>query len=159
MGHHQPPLVLSLSQIQSGGGLLIVNPHGNEQAHQGQSGGQGPLMNGLTPLPPTAATPDVNGHLVHSTSSTRSDTSSNSPLDTNGAVNVGATSPVSSAVRSLANLSDFSLDVSNGNYDNYGGITDSLLSAEATKDPKEPPAGHRAPSSGGPLLDFKSAFR
>ena len=102
MGHHQPPLVLSLSQIQSGGGLLIVNPHGNEQqaAPQAQAPPhQGPLMNGLTPLPPTAATPDVNGHLVHSTSSTRSDTSSNSPLDTSGGVNVGATSPVSSAVR------------------------------------------------------------
>ena len=104
MGHHQPPLVLSLSQIQSGGGLLIVNPHGNEQqaAPQAQAPPhQGPLMNGLTPLPPTAATPDVNGHLVHSTSSTRSDTSSNSPLDTSGGVNVGATSPVSSAVRKL----------------------------------------------------------
>lgn len=70
-------------------------------------------------------------------------------------------SPVSSAVRSLANLSDFSLDVSNGNYDNYGGITDSLLSAEAAKDPKSevaPPVDHRPPTSGGPLLDFKSAF-
>ena len=102
MGHHQPPLVLSLSQIQSGGGLLIVNPHGNEQqAAQAPPPHQGPLMNGLTPLPPAAAsTPDVNGHLVHSTSSTRSDTSSNhSPLDTSGGVNVGATSPVSSAVR------------------------------------------------------------
>ena len=128
-------------------------------------------MNGLTPLPP--ATPDaVNGHLLHSTSSTRSDTSSNSPLDTNPAsqlTNVGATSPVTSAVRSLNNLSDFSLDVSNGNYDNYGGITDSLLSAEANKEPKEasggtasagPPVGHHRAhqSSGGPLLDFKSAF-
>ena len=102
MGHHQPPLVLSLSQIQSGGGLLIVNPHGNEQqAAQAPPPHQGPLMNGLTPLPPTAASTasDVNGHLVHSTSSTRSDTSSNhSPLDTSGGVNVGATSPVSSAV-------------------------------------------------------------
>ena len=29
------------------------------------------------------------------------------------------------------------MDVSNGNYDNYGGITDSLLSAEASKDLKE----------------------
>ena len=102
MGHHQPPLVLSLSQIQSGGGLLIVNPHGNEQQAAPAPPHQGPLMNGLTPLPPTAASTasDVNGHLVHSTSSTRSDTSSNhSPLDTSGGVNVGATSPVSSAVR------------------------------------------------------------
>ena len=101
MGHHQPPLVLSLSQIQSGGGLLIVNPHGNEQQAAPAPPHQGPLMNGLTPLPPTAASTasDVNGHLVHSTSSTRSDTSSNhSPLDTSGGVNVGATSPVSSAV-------------------------------------------------------------
>ena len=52
--------------------------------------------------------------------------------------------------------------MSNGNYDNYGGITDSLLSAEANKDPKESSnasaAGHRAQGSGGPLLDFKSAF-
>ena len=59
-------------------------------------------------------------------------------------------------------MSDFSLDVSNGNYDNYVGITDSLLSAEANKDPKESSnagaAGHRAQGSGGPLLDFKSAF-
>ena len=88
-------------------------------------------------------------------------------------------------VRSLTNLSDFSLDVSNGNYDNYGGITDSLLSAEASKDLKQEggspggtvgaPGGHRHPThhgghhqtqqhnpgthgSSGPLLDFKSAF-
>ena len=58
-------------------------------------------------------------------------------------------------MRSLTNLSDFSLDVSNGNYDNYGGITDSLLSAEAGKDLKETggspggsvtPGGHRNPT-------------
>ena len=91
-------------------------------------------------------------------------------------------------MRSLTNLSDFSLDVSNGNYDNYGGITDSLLSAEASKDLKETGGspgggnagaagvgGHRNPGaqhhhqtqqqhnpgatgSNGPLLDFKSAF-
>jgi hypothetical protein len=86
-------------------------------------------------------------------------------------------------VRSLTNLSDFSLDVSNGNYDNYGGITDSLLSAEASKDLKQEggspggtvaAGGHRHPThhghhqtqqhnpgshgSSGPLLDFKSAF-
>ena len=104
IGHHQPPLVLSLSQIQSGGGLLIVNPHGpggqndhhQQQQQQQQQGGHG-QMNGLTPLPP--ATPDVNGHLLHSAGSTRSDTSSNSPLDSSGGLtNVGATSPVSSAV-------------------------------------------------------------
>ena len=110
IGHHQPPLVLSLSQIQSGGGLLIVNPHGpgghggqndhhqqqQQQPQQPQQGGHG-QMNGLTPLPP--ATPDVNGHLLHSAGSTRSDTSSNSPLDSSGGLtNVGATSPVSSAV-------------------------------------------------------------
>ena len=81
-----------------------------------------------------------------------------------GLTNVG-TSPVSSAVRSLTNLSDFSLDVSNGNYDNYGGITDSLLSAEAGKDPKDANSSHSqggGQSGGaqqrGPLLDFKSAF-
>ena len=103
IGHHQPPLVLSLSQIQSGGGLLIVNPHGpggqndhHQQQQQQQQGGHG-QMNGLTPLPP--ATPDVNGHLLHSAGSTRSDTSSNSPLDSSGGLtNVGAVSPVSSAV-------------------------------------------------------------
>jgi hypothetical protein len=169
MGHHHTPLVLSLSQIQSGGGLLIVNPHngGVEQLHAGH-------MNGLTPLPPpTSGAGDVNGHLLHSTGSTRSDTSSNSPLG-------GLASPVSSAVRSLTNLSDFSLDVSNGNYDNYGGITDSLLSAEASKTEVEikhengvpsqhhPPISHQrgggpthgqgGAATGGPLLDFKSAF-
>ena len=84
-----------------------------------------------------------------------------------GLTNVG-TSPVSSAVRSLTNLSDFSLDVSNGNYDNYGGITDSLLSAEAGKDPKDANSSHSQGPGGqsggtgaqqrGPLLDFKSAF-
>ena len=98
--------MLSLSQIQSGGGLLIVNPHGpgghggqndhHQQQQPQQQGGHG-QMNGLTPLPP--ATPDVNGHLLHSAGSTRSDTSSNSPLDSSGGLtNVGATSPVSSAV-------------------------------------------------------------
>ena len=48
--HHPPPLVLSLSQLQPGGGLLIVNSgvRGN--------GGHSPVtttstaMNGLTPL-------------------------------------------------------------------------------------------------------------
>ena len=99
--------MLSLSQIQSGGGLLIVNPHGggpNDHHQQQHGGGQQQQqqqnhgqMNGLTPLPP--ATPDVNGHLLHSAGSTRSDTSSNSPLDSSGGLtNVGATSPVSSAV-------------------------------------------------------------
>ena len=88
-----------------------------------------------------------------------SETSSNSPMD-GLASNVGA-SPVSSAVRSLTNLSDFSLDVSNGNYDNYGGITDSLLSAEASKDVKVETTNATSHSGGqqrGPLLDFKSAF-
>ncbi len=79
-------------------------------------------------------------------------------------------------MRSLNNLSDFSLDVSNGNFDNYGGITDSLLSAEASKEAKESspesvghrslvhqqphlPAHQQPPQPGqGPLLDFKSAF-
>ena len=61
-------------------------------------------------------------------------------------------------MRSLTNLSDFSLDVSNGNYDNYGGITDSLLSVEASKDLKETggspggggsAGGHRNPAHHG----------
>ena len=55
-------------------------------------------------------------------------------------------------MRSLTNLSDFSLDVSNGNYDNYGGITDSLLSAEASKDLKETggsPGGSAVTGAGG----------
>ena len=113
IGHHQPPLVLSLSQIQSGGGLLIVNPHGtpnDPHHHQGSQQPQHPAqpaqpnhpppMNGLTPLPPT--NPEVNGHLMHSAGSTRSDTSSKSPLDSSGGLtNVGATSPVSSAVSQL----------------------------------------------------------
>ncbi len=215
-GHH--PLVLSLSQLQSGGGLLIVNPangepqphpgqhhapphphqmphHQQQQPHHGHHGGH-PQMNGLTPLtlpPPPTPTPgsgstgsEVNGggsgggHLLHSAGSNRSsDTmessaSSNSPLD--------GLAPVSNAVRSLANLSDFnSLDVNNGNgFDGYGGITDSLLSesgkereASGSKSGSESggagcgQAGqqhHRSASGGGagtpsgPLLDFKSAF-
>ena len=52
-------------------------------------------------------------------------------------------------MRSLTNLSDFSLDVSNGNYDNYGGITDSLLSAEASKDLKETGGSPGGGGSGG----------
>lgn len=155
--------MLSLSQIQSGGGLLIVNPHGADHHQQTQQPPHpGQQMNGLTPLPPSSVTPDVNGHLLHGAASSRSDTSSNSPLDTNAMTSVGATSPVGSAVRSLTNLSDFSLDVSNGNYDNYGGITDSLLSAEASKEakdgssPSHRSAPHQQPQ--GPLLDFKSAF-
>ena len=56
----------------------------------------------------------------------------------------------------------YSLDVSNGNYDNYGGITDSLLSAEASKDAKVEPTETSHSGGGqqqrGPLLDFKSAF-
>merc|ERR1719433_1640353 len=80
-------------------------------------------------------------------------------------MDAGLASPVSNAVRSLNNLSDFSLDVSNGNFDNYGGITDSLLSAEASKDSKVEPTetNHHSGGGGGqpqrgPLLDFKSAF-
>ena len=144
--------------------MLIVNPHGNNsEQHPGQQAGHphAGQMNGLTPLPPPTSS-EVNGHLLHNTAggSTRSsETSSNSPMD-GLASNVGA-SPVSSAVRSLTNLSDFSLDVSNGNYDNYGGITDSLLSAEASKDVKVETTNATSHSGGqqrGPLLDFKSAF-
>ena len=98
--------MLSLSQIQSGGGLLIVNPHGNNsEQHPGQQAGHphAGQMNGLTPLPPPTSS-EVNGHLLHNTAggSTRSsETSSNSPMD------AGLASPVSNAVRSLNNLSDF----------------------------------------------------
>ena len=46
-------------------------------------------------------------------------------------------------------MSDFSLDVSNGNYDNYGGITDSLLSAEASKDLKVEAGGSPGGSGSG----------
>ena len=91
-GHQQPPLVLSLSQIQSGGGLLIVNPHGNDQQ--------------MTPLPPGSGSGD--NHLLHSSNnSNRSDTSNSSALDGT------ATSPVSSAVRSIIQpllVQQFSID-------------------------------------------------
>ncbi len=56
-------------------------------------------------------------------------------MDLGGAASTS--SPVSSAVRSLASLSDFSLDLNNGNFDTYSGVqpvTDTMLSGhEASK--------------------------
>ena len=63
---------------------------------------------------------------------------SSSPVDLGGAASTS--SPVSSAVRSLASLSDFSLDLNNGNFDTYSGVqpvTDTMLSGhEASKQVK-----------------------
>jgi len=86
MGHHHgPPLVLSLSQIQQGSSLLIVNPTSGGS----DGGGHSPVgntLNGLTPLVLSSTSSDPNGHMLHS--SARSDTmessaSSNSPVDLN----------------------------------------------------------------------------
>jgi hypothetical protein len=88
---------------------------------------------------------------------------SSSPVELGGAASTS--SPVSSAVRSLASLSDFSLDLNNGNFDNYSGVTDTMLSGhEATKtEMKSPEMQHHAASHHvghhghhrGPLLDFR----
>ena len=143
----------------------------------------------LTPLALTHENGPNGGHgMMHSN---RSDTmessaSSNSPLDsTVSGGGIGTSSPVSSAVRSLTSLSDFSsLDMTTGGgaanpFDAYGGvqpITDSLLSGVAPGDGAgagdSKGSGEGNPSkteairnnnnnySGapGPLLDFKSAF-
>ena len=83
-----------------------------------------------------------------------------------GASAPAGSSPVSSAVRSLNSLSDFTLDVSNGNYADTngsipssgggagGGPVDSLLSGASKSDH----SGSSGSGSGGPLMDFKSAF-
>ena len=168
---NQPPLVLSLSQIQSGNGLLILN--GQNQHENGH-------MNRLTPLSlPPLSSGSAEGHphnaMMHSN---RSDTmessaSSNSPLESS-AGGMGTASPVSSAVRSLTSLSDFSsLDMTSGNpnhFDPYSGlqpVTDSLLSGTANSDHElgnkhdvksENRNNNNNNNNSGPLLDFKSAF-
>jgi hypothetical protein len=70
---------------------------------------------------------------------------------TSAAAASAASNAVSSAVRSLNSLSDFTLDVSNGNYDSYS-VTDSLLSGKASVEKD----GGSHPQPPGALLDFKS---
>ena len=147
-----PHLVLSVSQVQTSNGLLILNsgaPGGGAAhldpvtGHMIPGGGVGGVgggthLNSLPHLAAAAAAAAYHGmehppHPPHPPAPLRPES-----LD-------GGSSAVSSAVRSLNSLSDFTLDVSNGNYDPYPPpvVTDTMLGK-----------GHDGKDGHG-LLDFK----
>ena len=131
------PLVLSVSQVQTSNGLLILNSSGGAPTHH-----QHPHLDPVT------------GHMIHPGGGTThhlSHLSAYPPQPPHPPPQPRSDSEaVSSAVRSLNSLSDFTLDVSNGNYGGGGG------------DPYPPPPivndtmlgkGHEGGKEG--LLDFK----
>ena len=141
-----PHLVLSVSQVQTSNGLLILNSQQNSQPHAHAhldpvtghmippGGGGGGGVTHLNSLPPHLAYPP------HPPAAPPPPPPRSESLD-------GGSSAVSSAVRSLNSLSDFTLDVSNGNYgDPYPPpvVTDTMLGK-----------GHEGKEGHGGLLDFK----
>eukprot|EP00095_Tigriopus_kingsejongensis_P010378 maker-scaffold251_size238241-snap-gene-1.17 protein:Tk10378 transcript:maker-scaffold251_size238241-snap-gene-1.17-mRNA-1 annotation:"calmodulin-binding transcription" len=157
---NQAHLVLSVSQIQTNNGLLILNNQPNPNQ---------PGQAYLPQHPHHMSQLHNQNHPEQIVSSNQSDS-----IDSHGSSNSpnATTSSVGSALRSLTNLSDFTLE-NNGNYDPYS-VTDTLLSAAGESDPghggegrgnREPGpkdhvnANHHMHMVGsGPLLDFKSAF-
>ena len=132
-----PHLVLSVSQVQTSNGLLILNS-GAPGAHHPQphldpvtghmvpgGGGGGGHLSALPHLAAAAAAAAYHGmehppHPPPPPPPPRSDS-----LDGGS---VASSNAVSSAVRSLNSLSDFTLDVTNGNYDSYPPVvTDTML--------------------------------
>ncbi|XP_059085704.1 calmodulin-binding transcription activator 1-like isoform X2 [Tigriopus californicus] len=156
-------LVLSVSQIQTNNGLLILN---NQNHHNQPYLPQHPAhpnphqhhSTGMTNL-------HAHQHPEQAVSSNQSDS-----VDSHGSSrnSPSATTSVSSALRSLNNLSDFALE-NNGNYEPYS-VTDTLLSAGgesdsahgdsrgANRNTEGNPKETTMPSGNTPLLDFKSAF-
>ena len=148
-GHSTPsrghtPLVLSLSQLQGSGGLVILN----------SNSGPTSTTSSLSPYarqisPPAPNTPSPRPPLI---SSCEADISS---------ATRGEVGSVSAAVNTLTNIHEFSLDLHNGNFDTgYSGlqpVTDSLLSGSESRKSDEDSIKSESDHA-GPLLDFKSAF-
>lgn len=147
-GHSTPnrgptPLVLSLSQLQGSGGLVILN----------SNSGPTSTTSSLSPYnrqisPPTPDTPSPRPIM----SSCHPDMSSASR---------GEVGSVSAAVNTLTNIHEFGLDLHNGNFDTgYSGlqpVTDTLLSGSESRKSDEDSIKSESDHA-GPLLDFKSAF-
>ena len=161
-GHSTPsrghtPLVLSLTQLQGSGGLVILNsssgPSSTSQHTPASGGSRGVSVSSPAPAPaPAPSTPSPRP--VASSCSEQSQAESR-----------GEVGSVTAAVNTLNNIHEFALDLHNGNYDSgYGGlqpVTDSLLSgSESRKSDTEESVKSETGDSGqaGPLLDFKSAF-
>ena len=135
-GHNN--LVLSLSQLQGSGGLVILNSNSG-------------------PTSTTSAPPHHRGDVAASnTPSPRPDTAPDISSASRGEVG-----SVTAAVNTLNNIHEFALDLHNGNYDSgYSGlqpVTDSLLSGSESRKSDEESVKSESDHA-GPLLDFKSAF-
>ena len=139
-------LVLSLSQLQGSGGLVILNSNSGPTSttsappHQHRAG---PVAGPVTSPSPTTPSPRPEAPDISSASR-------------------GEVGSVSAAVNTLNNIHEFALDLHNGNYDSaYGGlqpVTDSLLSGSESRKSDEESVKSESDNHAGPLLDFKSAF-
>ena len=157
-GHHGSGLVLSLTQLQGSGGLVILNS-ASSSAH--------PRHHGQLVTSPAPATPTTPSPRPEQTAPSQAELSSASR---------GEVGSVSAAVNTLNNIHEFGLEeLHSGGYDagGYGAglaaaaVTDSLLSGsgesrksdeESVKSDSGEAAGGGGGHQAGPLLDFKSAF-
>ena len=143
-----PHLVLSVSQVQTSNGLLILNG----ATHQPPPGAHldpvtGHMIPGAgTHLPPHLAAAAAAYHGMEHPPHPHPPPPPPAPPRSES-LDGGGSSAVSSAVRSLNSLSDFTLDVSNGNYDPYPPVVSDTMLGKA-HDGKE---GHG-------LLDFKPSL-
>ena len=154
-GHSTPsrghtPLVLSLTQLQGSGGLVILNSSSGPTSTTPQGGGPRQLtVNSPAPTPTTPSPRPV--------ASVNSSCAEQSQAESRGEVG-----SVSAAVNTLNNIHEFALDLHNGNYDSgYGGlqpVTDSLLSGSESRKSDDESVKSESDNHAGPLLDFKSAF-
>ena len=140
------PLVLSLTQLQGSGGLVILNSASSTTHAQNTPRG----VAGSSPAPaPAPSTPSPRP--VASSCSEQSQAESR-----------GEVGSVTAAVNTLNNIHEFALDLHNGNYDSgYGGlqpVTDSLLSGSESRKSDTEESVKSEGGQAGPLLDFKSAF-
>ena len=139
------PLVLSLTQLQGSGGLVILNS-ASSTTHA-QNNARGVARSSPAPAPSTPSPRPV-----------ASSCSEQSQAESRGEVG-----SVSAAVNTLNNIHEFALDLHNGNYDSagYGGlqpVTDSLLSGSESRKSDTEESVKSEGGQAGPLLDFKSAF-
>lgn len=147
-GHSTPsrghtPLVLSLSQLQGSGGLVILNSGSGPTSTTSSMSPYGRQIS-----PPVPTTPSPRPLLAACEADISSATR-------------GEVGSVSAAVNTLTNIHEFSLDLHNGNFDSgYSGlqpVTDSLLSGSESRKSDEESIKSESDHA-GPLLDFKSAF-
>ena len=155
--HHGSGLVLSLTQLQGSGGLVILNS---------ASSSAPPRHHGQLVTSPAPATPTTPSPRPEQTAPSQAELSSASR---------GEVGSVSAAVNTLNNIHEFGLEeLHSGGYDTGGygaglaaaAVTDSLLSGsgESRKSDEESvksdsgEAGGGGGHQAGPLLDFKSAF-